>query len=288
MQPQRNLTFSRRAALCSAIAAAALPAITQAFPAGAAQPFQYPLAATLDPAGAIYVVDLLLPGVWKVEEGKATAFHQAKKKFREPLYHPRAVLAIEKDVLVVTDTAARDIFLVKSSEPPRGLTGGKLDVPAAIAQMDDAIYVADTERNEIWKGGAASDWSKWADVPAPRGLAFDSEKRLLIVSGRDNVLYRIAKEGDKPEKLAQGVATGYWNSIALGADGAPVIVDSYAQTLWKIEGAKPVEWVKGEPFDHPVSITRRGDGFLVTDSRAKSLVEVDASGKAKTMTVEGA
>jgi hypothetical protein len=111
---------------------------------------------------------------------------------------------------------------------------------------------------------------------------------LLIVSGRDNVLYRIAKEGENPENIAQGVATGYWTSVALGADGVPVVVDSYTKTLWKIEGGKPVEWVKGEPFDHPVGITRRGDGFLVTDSRAKVLVEVDAAGKAKTLTIDAA
>jgi hypothetical protein len=174
MQRDRTPIFTRRAALIAAIGTIAFPAIAPGIEPFAAPPFQYPLGASIDPAGAIFVIDLLLPGVWKVVVGKASIFHEAAKKFREPLYHPRAICAIEKDVLVVTDTAARDIFLVKPGEKPKGLTGGKLDVPAAIAQMDESLFVADTERNEIWKGTAAGDWRKWADVPAPRGLTLDS------------------------------------------------------------------------------------------------------------------
>ncbi len=279
--------LSRRAALSTLGVVLSFPAVSLAQLAKSNVPgLQYPLAAAVDAEGAIYVIDLFLPGVFKVVQGKATVFYRAEKKYREPLFHPRAIAVIEKDALIVADTAARDLFLLKAGESPKGLTGKRLDVPAAIAEIDGTLFVADTERNEIWKGTITEKWAKWVDIPAPRGLAVNSEKQLLVVSGRDNVLYKLAPQGGKPGKIAQGEPTGYWSSVAVGKDGIPVVVDSYAKTLWRIEAGKPVAWVKGEPFDHPVGIVRMGDGFLVTDSRAKALIEVSVDGKARVLPVQ--
>jgi hypothetical protein len=244
---------------------------------------KYPIASVVDATGAVYVADLLLPGVWRIEDGKVTVFHKADKKYRNPLFHPRSIAALEKGSLLATDTAARDIFLVKSGEAPKGLTGGKFDVPAAILQIENDLYVADTQRNEIWKGALEGKWSKWADVPAPRGLALGNGKKILAISGRDKVLYSLSPSDGKPEKLASGEANGYWTAVAIGKDGVPVVVDSYAKTLWRIDSGKPIAWVNGEPFDHPVHITRSGDDFLVTDSRAKALIEVTPEGKTRVL-----
>lgn len=277
------IRFSRRDLLKAASAAAALVVAGRAYSAApateAASPLLYPLALSVDADGAIFVVDLLLPGVWKVVDGKASPFHKAEKKFRGPLAHPRAILAVASDQVVVADTAARDLFLLKAGEAPRSLVGGNLDAPAALLQADDEILVADTQRNEIWSGGVDAAWSKWAAVPSPRGLAIDAEKRVLAISARDNVLYRIAGKGSEPKKIAQGEPRSYWSSVAIGADGVPVVVDSYAKTLWRIEEGKAVEWVKDPQFDHPVGLVRRGDDFLVTDSRAKAIFVVTAEGK---------
>lgn len=275
------LFLSRRAALGTLAASFALVSIQSARGTSFGDVLLYPVASSVDSAGFIYVADLLLPGVWKIEDGKASIFHKAEKKYRNPLAHPRAVTAIDKDTLLVTDTAARDVFVVKPNEAPKGLTGGKLDVPAAILKIENDLYIADTERNEIWKGALEGKWSKWADVPAPRGLAIGSDKQIFIVSGRDNVLYSLSLSDGKPEKVAQGEANSYWTSIAIGKDSVPVVVDSYAKTLWRIESGKPAAWLKGEPFDHPIHITRSGDNFLVADSRAKALFEVSAEGKAR-------
>lgn len=288
MQRTSLRQLSRRSAMQTISGALALSPVSRILAALAADDkLAYPLACAVDSEGAIYVVDLLLPGIWKVADGKATLFYRAEKKFREPLFHPRAIAAIAKDELIVADTAARDIFLLKAGAPPKGLTGQRLDVPSAIVRVDETLYVADTERNAIWKGAIDGKWDKWVDIPAPRGLAANGEKQLLVVSGRDNILYKVASEGGKPEKVAQGEPTAYWSSVAVGEDGVPVVVDSYAKTLWRIEAASPKAWVKGEPMDHPVWIVRYRQGFLVTDSRAKALIEISAEGKASVMAIEG-
>lgn len=279
------LSMSRRAALGALTTGFAFQTLQSVHATTRAAALQYPVATAVDSSGAIYVADLLLPGVWKIEGDKAAIFHKADKKFRNPLSHPRAIAAIEKDTLLVTDTAARDVFLVKPGEAPKGLTGGKLDVPAAILQLENELYVADTERNEIWKGTLEGKWSKWADVPAPRGLGLGNDKQILVISGKDNILYSLNPTDGKSEKLASGEANSYWTSIAIGKDGIPVVVDAYAKTLWRIESGKPVAWLKGSPFVHPVHITRSGDNFLVTDSRAKSLIEVTPEGKTRVLEV---
>lgn len=285
MPRSTTLFMSRRAALGAIATTFAFQTLRSVHATTRAAALQYPVASAVDASGVIYVADLLLPGVWKIAGGKAAIFHQADKKFRNPLSNPRAIAAIEKDTLLVTDTAARDVFLVKTEGAPKSLTGGKLDVPAAILQVENEFYVADTERNEIWKGTLEGKWAKWADVPAPRGLSLGNDKQILVVSGKDNILYSLSPNGGKPEKLASGEAAGYWTSVAIGKDGIPVIVDAYAKTLWRIESGKTVAWIKGEPFVHPVHITRAGDNFLVTDSRAKAIIEVTPEGKARVLEV---
>ena len=46
---------------------------------------QYPLAVVADANGVVYVADLDLPGIWKVQDGKAEIYFQGSKRFRTPL-----------------------------------------------------------------------------------------------------------------------------------------------------------------------------------------------------------
>ena len=49
------------------------------------QGMDYPLAVVAGPDNSLYVADRNLPGIWKIQGGKAAIYYQGSKKFRTPL-----------------------------------------------------------------------------------------------------------------------------------------------------------------------------------------------------------
>ena len=250
--------------------------------AGAAE-LDYPLSIAAGDSGPIYLADRNLPGVWKLDGENLTVLFQASKKFRTPLNAVRCVALDRDGKLLAGDSATRDVYRFDDQGQPVPLTKGEIGIPMSIAvNKAGDLFVADLEVHIIWKVPAAGGKpEKFAAVPAPRGLAFDGQDRLWVVShGKDQVV-RLSPTAQS-EVVVKGRPFQFPHNIVVAEDGATAFVtDGYAKAVWKIAGeGEPQKLVENEPLVNPVGLARRGGDLLVVDPRAKAVVKVDAAGKA--------
>ncbi|MBA3316066.1 MAG: hypothetical protein M3552_06515 [Planctomycetota bacterium] len=251
---------------------------------------QYPLAVVADPDGVIYVADLELPGVWKVTDGKAEVYFQASKRFRTPLNRVRC-LAIDGDGrLLAGDSATREVYRFSEDGKPEPLTNGYIGIPSAIVTAEDGtIYVADLEVERVWsfpKDGLkeSEEPTEVAVVAGVRGLAFDADKKLLLVTTIEDPIRRVGDDG-KLEVLVPGRPFEFPHQIVVGKDGSYLVTDNYAATVWQVPagGGEPKPFMKGEPLVKPVGLGKRGDDLLVADPHAKAIFVITPDAKVTTL-----
>ncbi len=247
----------------------------------AAQQFQYPLAvAATDDLGP-YVVDLNLPGVWRHTADGWTAYFQGSKQFRTPLHRPRCATFDRQGKLLVGDSATREVYRLDEDSTPTPLTQGGIGVPMDLVVAESGeVFVSDLELHCIWR--FASDGGvpeKLADVAAPRGLALDSEGKLLVVSHGEHPVLRVDMAGRVEPVVAAGPFQ-FPHDLVLAEDGGLVVSDGYARTLWKVNAqGEAAAWVQGEPLINPVGLAWYQQALLVADPHARTLFRVDAQGK---------
>ena len=241
---------------------------------------QYPLGAVRSKDGTTFVVDRKLPGVLNLVDGKLSVLTQGSKTFRTPLNAPRCI-ALDKDGnVLVGDSATRDVYRIDSGGKAKPLTGGKIGIPMAIAvNAAGELFIADLELHRIFKVAAAGgDPEDFATIAAPRGLAFDNDGNLLVLSTTENQVFRVSPEGQK-EILVPGRPFRFPHNLAAAADGSIFVTDSYGKCIWKISGdGKPEKLVSGDPLSNPVGLSMSGTTLLVVDSRANTVFECDLSG----------
>lgn len=251
----------------------------------------YPVSAVVDDAGAIYVADLKLPGVWKVVEGAPAIYFRAEKKFGAPLYAVRCLALDHEGKLLAGDSASTAVYRFDADGKPQPAHSGRTGIPIAIAvNKTGDIFVADLEQGlhairKIPAGGGAV--TEFAKVQAPRGMTIDDQGRLYVVQHVGDLLIRLDAEG-KSETLVKGQplkSPAFPAGITLGKDGTAYLADGYNHAVWKVPpGGEPVILIEGMPLAHPVWLTWRGANLLVVDPRAKSpLIEVTLQGKATPM-----
>jgi hypothetical protein len=251
---------------------------------------QYPLAVAADANGVVFVADLDLPGVWKVQDGKAEIYFQASKRFRTPLNRVRC-LAIDGDgKLLAGDSATREVYRFGDDAKPEPLTNGYIGIPSAIAVgQDGTIFVADLETERIWsfpKDGLkkGEEPTEVAVVAGVRGLGFDADHKLLLCTTIEDPIRRVG-EGGKLEVLVKGRPFEMPHQLVVGKDGSYFVTDNYAATLWQVPagGGEPNAFIKGEPFVKPVGLSKRGDDLLVADPHAKAVFVVTPDAKVTTL-----
>lgn len=288
MEPFRSFLHERQAMTSKLTATCAL--VLTITTAASAQ-LVYPRAVTAAKDGTVYVVDRgelrkSAPKIWKIRDGKAEVFFEAKKKFRTPLNAPWCA-AIDKDgMLLVGDSATRDVYRFDKDGKPKPLTGdgriGRIGIPMAMAvAADGTIYVADLEVHRIWKVPAAGGKpTEFAVINSPRGLAFDSKQRLWILStsSKDGQIQRADAKG-KLETVVAGRPFNFPHNIVLMDDDTAFVTDNYANTIWKVVGGKPEKLLAGKPMLKPVGLARSGKDLLVADPHAKSVFRI-VDGKA--------
>ena len=243
--------------------------------------YQYPLAAVRANDGGLLVVDRKVPGVWESKDGKLSYYFEGSKKFRTPLNAARCA-AFDKDGnLLVGDTSTREVYRFTERGKPVPLTKGGIGMPMAIAvAKDGTIFMADLELHRIFKvpheGGKAEVFTP---VSAPRGLAFDPDGNLIVVSTTENQLLKVDPAG-KVSTILAGRPFSFPHNVAIGPDGTAYITDGYGKCVWKVAvGGKPEKLVEGAPLINPVGIAVDGDKLLVTDPKANAVFEIDFSGK---------
>lgn len=295
--------MSRSILVCAAIAAASFPLGSSAqapaekkiepAPQPAALPKLpiYPLSAVVDAAGAIFVADRKLPGVWKIVDGSPSIYFQASTRFGTPLNGVRCLALDHQGKLLAGDSATTTVYRFDDERKPQPAHTGRIGIPTAIAvNKAGEIFVADLEpgRHAIRKipaaGGEAVEFAK---VGAPRGMTIDGEGRLYVVQHVGDLLIRLDAEG-KSEVLVKGQplrSPSFPAGIVLGKDNTVYLADGYNHAVWKLTvGGEPVILVEGEPLVHPVWLTWRGEELLVIDPRAISpILSVSLDWKAKPM-----
>ncbi|MBI1348064.1 hypothetical protein GC163_17460 [bacterium] len=243
---------------------------------------QYPLAVAATSDGTVFVADRTLPGVWKIVDGKPELYFQASKKFRTPLNAVRC-LAIDKEgKLLAGDSSTREVYRFDDAGQPQPLTKGGVGIPMALA-VDAAgdIWAADLEIHRIVKIPAAGGEAVIVvEVPAPRGLAFDSQGTLWIASQGKNQLVTLKPNATETEAVVTGQPFNFPHQVVVDAQGTAYITDGYEKAVWKVPpGEAPSKLLSGPPFDNPVGIALQGEKLLVVDPRANALFSVTTAGQ---------
>ncbi len=239
--------------------------------------------------GTLFIVDRTMPGVWQAKEGKLTEYFRASKKFRTPLNAARCA-AFDKDgKLLVGDSSTRNVYRFEQPDKPVALaTGVGIGIPMAIAvDAEGTLFVADLELHRIFKvpaaGGAAEEF---VVISAPRGLTFDKDGTLLVLSTTKDQVHRFDKAGKKT-LIVKDRPFNLPHNIVVAPDGNYYVTDNYEKCVWKVtpEGTTS-KLVSGEPLDGPVGLFISGDKLLITDPRAQAVFECDLEGKLTKLKLE--
>ena len=253
---------------------------------GAAKPtnrqgLDYPLAVVSGPENVIFAADLNFHGIWKIQDGKATVYFQGSNKFRTPLNAVRCIGIDSNGKLLAGDSATREVYRFDTPETPIPLTGGGIGIPTAIAvDSKGDLFVADLELHCIFQvpagGGKATEFVK---VPAPRGLAIDSQDRLWVVSHSKEPLVRFGKDKTK-EVIVSDPIFQFAHQIVLDSSGDCYVTDGYAKSIWRIPSqGKPEVFFVGEPLKNPVGLSKMDDRLLIADPHQKMIYSLPLSGE---------
>ncbi len=254
-----------------------------------AEEYHYPLKPAAADGGPLYVADLKFPGILAVKDGKVAAYYAAAKKIGTPLYRIRCLTVDRKGKLLAGDPGTREIYRFDEPGKPVPLLKGAaagIGIPMSLAvDSKGNIFVADAEVGWIWKipaGGSSA--KRFAEIPAPRGMAIDSQDRLWIVSGSSAAaLFRVLPN-EKVETVVSGSPFQHPNDVALGPDGTAYVSDNYAKTIWKIgPDGKPQSWISGSPLVNPGGLAWYAGALIIADPNPKTntgqVYRADATGK---------
>lgn len=238
----------------------------------------YPLSVAAVDKGPVYAADRKLPGIWSVENGKATSFFTGSKVFRTPLNAVRCVAIDKEGHVLAGDSSTREVYrFEKAGAKPQPLTNGGIGIPMDVVVLKNGdLLVSDLELQQIWKVPAAGGKpTLFAKVEAPRGLALDQGENLWVVSGTADQLLKVNPDGEVAV-VVKGRPFNFPHDVVVLDDGTAIVSDGYEKALWKVAADGTTEkWVSGEPFKNPVGITRQGQNILVSDPHAKTVFSVD-------------
>lgn len=257
------------------VALSALPGTVQG------EDLLYPLSVAVAGDGAVLVADRMLPGLLKLESGKAEVLFQGKKTFRTPLNAVRSVAVAADGTVHAADSATRDVFRFVDGQPVP-LTQGKIGIPVDIAfDPSGDLFVSDLETQRIWRVPAAGGEPKEvALLAAPRGLFVDGTGRLWAVAASgEQPLVRIAADGSIEPVVKERVFE-FPHDVVVADDGTAYVSDNYARAVWKVAAdGTATKWITGEPLKGPVGLSIRGGKVLIADPQAKTVWEADSDGK---------
>lgn len=246
------------------------------------QEMQYPLSVAVATDNSLYVADRLLPGIWKITEGKAKLFYQGDKKFRTPLNAVRTVAVSNEGRVFAGDSSTREIYSIDSNGKATPLTDGRIGIPVDIA-IDAAgdLFVSDLETQRIWKvASGGGEPKEVVTLAAPRGLFVDKKDRLwAIAASGDQPLVRVGNDGTV-EPVVRERIFHFPHDVVVGDDGTAFVSDNYARAIWKVTSdGKATQWISGDPLMGPVGLALHNDLVVIADPQSKAIFQCGRDGK---------
>jgi sugar lactone lactonase YvrE len=247
----------------------------------------YPISVAFAPDGSMVVVDLNLPGLWRVPAGggKPELIYRGSNLLRKTMNRPRCVAIAGDGTILVGDTATREIYAIAAdgTGDPKALTNGFIGIPNSLAITgENTLLVADLESHFVYQlpieGGQPQLFSK----TNARGLHVAADQQVIAVlapAGGTHVV-RVNPEGDD-EPIASQTEFQFPHNVVKAADGSYYVTDGYAKAVWKIGADGATEkLVEGAPLMNPVGLAIDSDGNLVVaDPHAKQLFRIDSASK---------
>ena len=245
---------------------------------------EYPIAVAVAPDGAAVIVDLNLPGVWRLpaEGGDPELLVRGSERLRQPLNRPRSIAVLEDGQILVGDSATREIYAIAAdgSGDPKPLTDGFLGIPMSLSVGPDGnLYVADLETRFVYRVPTAGGQPEVFAKVSARGLHHDAEGTLWAVTPDRQPLVKIDGEGQAAPVVEERTFQ-FPHNVVVDDQGNAYVTDGYAKAVWKIGADGPPEkLVEGEPLMNPVGLAIRDGKLLIADPHAKQLFELDLADK---------
>jgi DNA-binding beta-propeller fold protein YncE len=240
----------------------------------------YPLDVRVAQDGTKYVVDLDLPGVFKIDrEGKSSLFQLGTKFLRKPLNRPRCLAIGPNGEVLVGDSSTREVYLLQPGSDPKPLTDGNVGICNGLAILGDQVYAADLETRFVLRfplvGGKPEIFAK----VNTRGLLAAPDGKLWGVTQIEQQLVIFEESGKFAPVVSERIFE-FPHNVAVFENGDAYVTDNYKQGIWKIpSGGKPEIFVSGEPLNRPVGIAREGEDLIVADPHAKKVFRLKLANK---------
>lgn len=235
--------------------------------------------------GTLYVVDLDLPGVWQVVDGKRELFVLGSKFLRKPLNRPRCVVLHPEGGILVGDSATREVYhIARQNAEPKPLCEGHLGIAMAMAVSPDkkTIYVGDAEKRAVFRLPIEGGKPALVARVNARGLAFDNDGKLWAVTPDDAAVHRIDVTANTSEPVITGRPYQYPNGLVWAGDHG-YVTDGYGKSIWKFTAdGKTEKWFEGEPLVGPVGIAIDEKSIFVADPKKLQVFQFDRESKAIT------
>ncbi len=242
---------------------------------------RYPLAVAVADE-TLFVVDLDLPGVWKVGEAGRELFVRGSRFFRKPLNRPRCVAIHPAGGILVGDSATREVYHIAAVDAePQPLSGGRIGIAMALAVSPDSqtLFVGDAEQRAVLRLPIGGGTPESVVAVNARGLAFDAVGALWAVTPDDAAVQRIDVDAGTSETVISGRPFRYPNGLIwLGDHG--LVTDGYSKKIWRFTAAGDTEtWLEGDPLVGPVGIAHDAGKVFVADPKQNQLFEFDRQDK---------
>ena len=241
----------------------------------------YPRVTAVD-GDDLLLVDLDLPGIWRLSGDEKKLIAPGTKLLRKPMNRPWCVVPHPAGGILVGDSATREIYAIDASgKKLTALNGGYIGIPMAIAVSPDkkTIFVGDAEKRAVFqlpiKGGKPE---LVARVNA-RGLSFDGDGNLWAVTPDAAAIQKIDVAEKKATVVIDERPYQFPGGITWVGDRG-FVTDSYGKAIYKFTAdGKTEKWFEGDPLKHPVGISSNDKSLFVTDPKAKQVFEFDQESK---------
>lgn len=241
----------------------------------------YPRAVAVD-GESLLVVDLDLPGIWKVTGEERELYLKGTKLLRKPMNRPWCVIPNPSGGILVGDSATREIYSVaKPGGKLKPLTDGHVGIPMALAVDADGkfIYVGDAEKRAVFRVAIEGGEPELIARVNARALSFDADENLWAVTPDAAAVQKIDVAKKKATTVVDGRPYQFPGGLTWAGD-IGFVTDTYGKNIWTFTAdGKTEKWYEGDALERPVGIASSKTSVFVADPAKKQIVEFDRKSK---------